>query len=101
MKKGWLPAIEICHCAGKLYYQIPFIRFEVLSPHLPTVHHMKGCLILNNTYQLEHLYQHGFYAQDVFLKRHVQLSKCNPVVNEVEFIEANPSYEHIQHKNGS
>ena len=37
----------------------------------------------------------------VFLKRHVRLSKYDPLVDEVELIEVYPSYAHIQHKNGS
>ena len=29
----------------------------------------KGCLILNDVHQLEHLYQHGFLTQDLFFLR--------------------------------
>ena len=36
-----------------------------------------------------------------FLKRHVRLSKYDTPVDEVELIEANPSYAYIRHKSGS
>ena len=37
----------------------------------------------------------------VFRIRHALLSKYNPLVDEVELINANPSYAHIRRKNGS
>ena len=52
--------------AGKLYYQMSFIRFKVLFPHLSTVHHVEGCLNLKDVHQLERLYQSGFLTQDLF-----------------------------------
>ena len=43
----------------------------------------------------------AFSPRTCYFKRHVWLSKYDPLVDEVELIEANPSYAHIQHKNGS
>ena len=36
----------------------------------------------------------------VLLKRHVRASKYEPLVENVELIEANPSYAHIRYSNG-
>lgn len=36
----------------------------------------------------------------VLKKRHVRQSKYDPLVNEVELIEANPNYAHIRYPNG-
>ena len=36
----------------------------------------------------------------VLLKRHVRSSKYDPLVDEVELLEANPQYAHIRHQNG-
>ena len=36
----------------------------------------------------------------VLLKRHVRSSKFEPLVDEVELIEANPSYAHIRLPDG-
>ena len=36
----------------------------------------------------------------VLLKRHVRASKYEPLVEEVDLIEANPNYAHVQLKNG-
>jgi len=33
----------------------------------------------------------------VLLKRHVRASKTDPLVDEVELLEANPQYAHIRH----
>ena len=57
----------------------------------------KGCLILSDVHQLGYLSHPG----PVFLKRYVRLSKYDSLVDEVELIEAKPSYAHIQHKNDS
>ena len=37
----------------------------------------------------------------VLLKRHVRPSKYDPLVDEVELIEANPNYAHIKHLDGT
>ena len=37
----------------------------------------------------------------VFLKRRIRISKYDTLLDEVELIEANLSYAHIRHKNGS
>ena len=36
----------------------------------------------------------------VYLKRHVRRSKYDPLVDEVELLEANPNYAHIRHTDG-
>ena len=36
----------------------------------------------------------------VFLKRHVRLNKTDPLVDEVELIQANPHYAHIRYPDG-
>ena len=36
----------------------------------------------------------------VLLKRHARHSKYDPLVDEVELLEANPKYAHIRHSNG-
>ena len=36
----------------------------------------------------------------VLLKKHVRKSKYDPLVEEVELIEANPQYAHVRHPNG-
>ena len=36
----------------------------------------------------------------VFLKRHVRSLKFEPLVDEVDLLEANPNYAHIRHSNG-
>ena len=36
----------------------------------------------------------------ILLKRHVQHNKYEPLVNEVELLEANPDYAHIRFDNG-
>ena len=36
----------------------------------------------------------------VFLKRHARSSKFEPLVDEVDLLEANPNYAHIRHSNG-
>ena len=99
----WKP--EICHlCPGKMYYQMPFIWFEILSPHLPTVHNMKGCLMWNNLnvyINRTTLPTWHSHPGPVFLKRDVWLTKYDPLVDKVELIEANPFYAHIWHKDSS
>ena len=40
------------------------------------------------------------YPGPVLLKRHVRVSKSDPLVDEVELIEANPQYAHIRHADG-
>ena len=37
----------------------------------------------------------------VYLKRHVRKSKYEPLVDEVELLESNPSYAHIRYPNGT
>jgi hypothetical protein len=41
-----------------------------------------------------------FKPGPVYLKRHVRSSKYDPVVDEVELIEANPEYAHVRFPNG-
>ena len=36
----------------------------------------------------------------VFLKRHVRNSKYEPLVDEVDLLEANPDYAHVRFPNG-
>ena len=36
----------------------------------------------------------------VYLKKHVQKSKYDPIVQRVELLEANPNYSHIRHDDG-
>ena len=33
----------------------------------------------------------------VLLKRHIRTSKTDPLVDEVQLLQANPQYAHIQH----
>ena len=62
---------------------------------------MKRCLILNNAHQQGTSFPMWLsHPGLVFLKRHVRLSKYDPLVDQVKLIEANPSCAHIQHKNG-
>ena len=36
----------------------------------------------------------------VLLKRHIRTSKTDPLVDEVQLLQANPQYAHIQHADG-
>lgn len=46
-------------------------------------------------------FHHDYLCQDqVLLRRNVRNSKYDPLVDEVELVEANPHYAHIRHSDG-
>ena len=80
---------------------MPFIQFEfsLISTSTNCTPHERMFNFKRRTSTGTSLPTWLSHLEPVFLKRHVRLSKYDPLVDEVEL--ANPSYAHIRHKNGS